>query len=209
MGKTSVTNRKVRSDKKKEIRPTVPIYLTELLSRISYITSNPIKDVAETILKEGLSNHLVMECMSDQFKRDYWFGQTLFLGKDEFSSSRIRRIEGEKGRVSFRLVKQDVETLADLAYSLNLTENSTAGLVLEIASYETNIIHHYLNLCVTANLDLNRRKQLKILLNEIRKFSSSAPNDLDFIWLLNYIADGSKNIKQNIEEFLDQHFSKK
>ncbi|MCM3176307.1 hypothetical protein [Cytobacillus horneckiae] len=48
--------RKTRSDKKKDIKPTINIKLHECINRLSYITNTPVKDVGVHICMAELES---------------------------------------------------------------------------------------------------------------------------------------------------------
>ena len=68
--------RKVRSDKKRDVKPTISSNLKHCIYRLSYITSTPVKDVAETLCEKGLRSRKVMDYLSTYFRRDLKFANT-------------------------------------------------------------------------------------------------------------------------------------
>ncbi|MDA6082696.1 hypothetical protein OSJ97_24410, partial [Escherichia coli] len=60
-------DRKTRSDKKRDVKPTISIDLKNCIYRLSYITNTPVKDVIETICEKGLQSRKVMEYLSEYF----------------------------------------------------------------------------------------------------------------------------------------------
>ncbi|MCJ7992628.1 hypothetical protein MUB15_31250, partial [Priestia sp. OVS21] len=65
--------RKVRCDKKRDVKPTIPIHLKECIYRLSYITNTPVKDVTESICISGLKSPKVMDYLSHYFRRGFSF----------------------------------------------------------------------------------------------------------------------------------------
>ncbi|MEK1828812.1 hypothetical protein AAAC51_06585 [Priestia megaterium] len=49
-----VKKRKIRSDKKQSIKPTVDLEIYECIARINHITRTPMKDVGEYICQRGM-----------------------------------------------------------------------------------------------------------------------------------------------------------
>ncbi|AIE58946.1 hypothetical protein [Bacillus methanolicus] len=72
--------RRTRSDKKRDVKPTITIQLKECIYRISYITNTPVKDVAETICEAGLVSRKVMDYLSQHFRRPVRLKNTLYMG---------------------------------------------------------------------------------------------------------------------------------
>ncbi|MDV2888137.1 hypothetical protein RYX45_23525, partial [Alkalihalophilus pseudofirmus] len=72
--------RKTRSDKKRDVKPTVSSNLRDCIYRLSYITQTPVKDVVEILCEKGLKSRKVVEYLSQYFRRDFQFINTLFIG---------------------------------------------------------------------------------------------------------------------------------
>ncbi|WP_245579618.1 hypothetical protein [Alteribacter aurantiacus] len=90
---TEEKTRKVRSDKKRDVKPTIPFQLRECIYRLSYITNRPVKDVAEAICLYGLASKKVMEHLSKNFRRDFMGESTLYVGDLENLSLQGQKVE--------------------------------------------------------------------------------------------------------------------
>ncbi len=195
--------RKQRSDKKKEVKPTIQTELFEIISRISYITNTPLKTVAETILQKCFHSTTVADQLSSNFVRDYWIGQTLYVGNHDFTARRTISISGSKTRrISLRLNASDQNELSKVAYSLNLTLTSASALLLDIAIYETNFIHEYVFNYVDSTLDDKRKAQLKLLISSIHEQLEPGQSS-GLTLMLNRIVESAGNTVAAIESFLD------
>ena len=199
--------RKQRSDKKKECRPTISHSLYETISQISYITNQPLKHVGETILKESLKSDYLIEKISNDFVRDFWLGNTLYMGNAEIRDSRTIRLAGLKKKYSMRLEQNEYRELNALAYSLDLTTTSTAAYILDIAIKQTPSVQRYIESNVFTLLDAERRQQLKEVLKYINQ-NSDDPDYLSFAALINLIATnfmkGAKTLKDAVDDFLKE-----
>ncbi|MBU8908089.1 hypothetical protein [Desertibacillus haloalkaliphilus] len=203
-----VKKRKVRSDKKKDVKPTIPEELYECIARLSYITQTPIKDVAETICIQGVQSKKVVEYLSNGFKRDFWMGQTLFKGDRDIEPSRIIRVKGNKRRITIRFKRDVHDQLCDLAYAMDLTVSSATGKLLDAAVRNTDIVHEYIEQYINETFDHQRQKQLKVVLDYINKHNPY-DEEVSLMHLINMIAEDffsskTNNIKKSINEFLDR-----
>lgn len=63
--------RKIHSNKKRDVKPTVDIELKDCLSRICYITSTPIKDVAAWMIENSLISRKMMDNLSRHLKSPF------------------------------------------------------------------------------------------------------------------------------------------
>lgn len=207
--KVESKTRKVRSDKKRDVKPTVHLSLYECVSRLSYITNTPIKDVAEYLCLSGLHSVAVIEDLSELFRRDYQFKNTLFIGEMNHTTKRVVRGAGVKKRISIRFQQSAHDKIADLAYSLDMTISSTVSLLLDKSIMHTQILDRYITKHVTASLDPGRKKQLKEVISYIRKDNPHA-NEITLTRLIGYIIeefmDNTINAKKAVEKWLDKHF---
>src|SRR5699024_12776141 len=116
--KTEEKKRKTRSDKKKDIKPTVSINLKETISLISYITTTPVKDVSEHICSIGLYSKQVMDLLSEYFRRDLVFGNTCYVGNLERTSLQRKKIYDLETRITIRFTEEIADKINSLAYAL-------------------------------------------------------------------------------------------
>lgn len=199
--------RKTRSDKKRDVKPTISVQLYELINRISYVTNTPIKDVAEVICKKGLFTTPVLEYLSDYFRRDYWANNNvLYPGNAERTAYKITR-GISKRRISIRFLQQEHDILARLAYSLDLTVSSATALLLEYSIMNTDIVNVYISNHVKKELDSNRMKQLREVMKYINK-NSPYEEEISLGALISFIMDEfrgtTSNLQQSIRKFLDE-----
>lgn len=161
--------RKTRSDKKRDIKPFVPVELYECFNRISYVTNTPIKDIGVMVCKRGLYSAAVMEKISNHFRRDYWAGNnTMLIGNlDRLPFKSQKGIA--KQRMTMRFSQSDYDKLAHLAFSLDTSVSSATGLLLEMAFKNTDVINAIITSQVKDQLNTNRMKQLREILNFINK----------------------------------------
>ncbi|MGN7183209.1 hypothetical protein ACTHRJ_20485, partial [Cytobacillus kochii] len=94
--------RQTRSDKKKDIKPTISIDLKNCIYQLSYVTNQPVKDIVEILCEKGLQSRKVMEYLSQYFRRDYQFFNTTFFGQLERESLQRKYQSPKNERVSVR-----------------------------------------------------------------------------------------------------------
>lgn len=202
--------RKIRSDKKRDVKPTVHISLYETISRISYITNQPMKDVAEYLCVQGLKSRKIIEVLSTKFRRDYYFKNTIFIGNLEVVPERVIKTPGLRKRITIRFSQRTHDAIGDLAYSLDLTISSTTALLLDMSVKNNDILESYFAKHIISTLDPNRKEQLKEVLNYMKKNNPFASNDeITLGRLISYIVeemmDYTVNAKKAIEEWLDRY----
>ena len=159
--------RKVRSDKKRDIKPTVNVHLKDSIYRLSFITTTAVKDVCELLVLNAFENEAIIQNTSNYFQRVVRIGHTLFVGSLQ-NEKIARTIAGETDRISFR-VKQDLyEKIYALSYALDCSVSRVAGLLLYESITDADFVEKYMERYINS-LDKSRKKELQQLLRYIRK----------------------------------------
>ncbi len=200
-------SRKVRSDKKRDVKPVVHIELYECIVRLAYITNQPIKDIGEKICREGMQSKKVIDLISQYFRRNFFFSDHItYQGMKERVPCKIDRGTGERARITLRIPQCLHDRVGELAYALDLTIASTTALLLESSVKNTDIIHTCIEEYVEKNLDEQRKKQLKEVLHFINQ-NNPYEEKVTISMLLKQLAgefmDRSKNIKQVLNEWIE------
>ncbi|MDM5196485.1 hypothetical protein QUF79_00005 [Fictibacillus enclensis] len=205
---TRTKTRKVRCDKKRDVKPTIPLEMYHCISRPSYVTNRPIKDVAEDLCNYRLSSKAVIEKLSLYFRRDYLVSEHIFyLGDLTRQTHRIVKRGGIKKRVTIRFQQTMHDNLADLAYALDLTVSSATMVLLEMSIKQTDIVKTYIESFVHQRLDPERIKQLKEVLKFINK-NNPCNEEVTLAQLISFLMEEFKDrtihLKHMVDEWLQQ-----
>lgn len=195
--------RKVRSDKKRDIKPTVVMDLKECIDRLSYITNIPIKDVSEKICEYGLQNRIVIEFLSKKFRRNYRFNSTVFIGDLARPSLQRERITGLKERITIRFTQQTYENINVMAYALDVTPTRATALLLDATIRNSEFINWFLKKHIVDQLDTNRQRELKEILKFINK-NNPYNKEITISALIAYYFDEIKSGLLSFQEFIDK-----
>jgi hypothetical protein len=183
--------RTTRSDKKIDCKPTISLKLKECIYRLSYITNTPVKDVGEEICKAGLSSKKVVDYLSNNFRRDFRFGNTFYMG--DLDRTSLKKVNGNepKERITIRFRKEDYETLNLLAFALDVSTSKATAILLEASILNTHFIDRFTKQYLKEKLDDTRMKELKKVLRYINK---NNPYDDHVSWgsLLSFLYDEVK-----------------
>lgn len=167
-----------------------------------------MKDVAEYVCIRGLDSREVIEVLSRHFRRDYRFKNTLFIGKSERISNRVRRDSGIKRRLSIRLTQDTHDKISELAFALDMTVSSTTAILLEVATKNPAFIDDYVSSHVTESLSPARKEQLKEVLRYLKKDNPYA-EEITLTRLISYIIEEMKEhtiyAKRAVEDWLEQN----
>lgn len=203
--------RKIRSDKKRDVKPTVHVSLYDTISRISYITNTPMKDVAEAFCINGLYSIKVIETFEKRFRRSYMFANSrfpkFFPGDESQIGQRAVKESGERRRVTIRFDQENHDKLAEFAYALDVTVSSATSMILEASIHETDILNQYLKMYLDDHLDAQRKAQLKEVLKYLAQ-QNHYDNEYTLrnllAMLLDEVWEYGKNFKRTFEDWLDQ-----
>lgn len=204
--------RKQRSDKKRDIKPVISLDLYETISRISYITNQPIKRVGEWLCIQGILSDKVINHLSEHFRRDFCINGSVYRGVLEKIPHRaIRRDENNRARITMRFTQSEYDLLSDLSYALDLTVASATGFLLESALTSAELTHRFIERHIESILDPSRMKQLQEVVQFINQ-NNPYEDRVTVALLVNHLVEelmeeGTYNIKQKISQWLDSFFS--
>lgn len=155
--------RKTRSDKKRDIKPTISIEVKDHIYRLSYIMTLPVKDVCELMIKHAIKDESIINRLSKNFQRGIWFNETLFHGSSY--NQPITKFEyGPTDRISFRTKKELHDKISALSYSLDCSISRTCAVLL----YESLTDREFVNNCVVdCTLDASRSRELRFLYTQL------------------------------------------
>jgi hypothetical protein len=206
--RTKTEQRKVRSDKKRDIKPTISAELKNCIHSLSYITNTPVKDVGETLCEKGLQSRKVMEYLSQYFRRDLRFLNTIFIGNLERESLQNKYQSGKNERITIRFSQTTYENISNLAQALDVTKSKATALLLDASIRNTNLLNAYVKLYLHENIDQARMKELKQILKYINK-NNPYKEEISWFTLLAMIfediKDSSVGIKDKVHTWMDKY----
>jgi len=134
--------RKVRSDKKVDVKPTMSVTLKNQLYTFCHLSEEPVKDVAERLCQKGAASPLIIEEIQKWFRRDYFLPPTIHRGYLE--RPRLRLIlKGETSKVTIKFPQPTYDVLCTLAYALDLPPTTTATVLIKRTLFNQAFMHQY------------------------------------------------------------------
>lgn len=200
-------NRKTRSDKKRDVKPTISLDLKNCIYRLSYITNTPVKDVIETICEKGLHSRKVIDHLSKYFRRQYQYMSTIYMGDLGRESLQRKYQSGKNERVTTRFNQDTFETIKKLSDALDVTPSKATALLLDASIRNTNLLNAYVKTYLHQHIDEGRMRELKLVLKYINK---NNPYDEEISWftLLSIIYDelkeGTTNVKEVVHSWIEK-----
>lgn len=201
--------RKGRSDKKRDIKPTVSIELKDCIYRLSFITDTPIKDVIEEILIAGSGRLKIISYLSKYFLRDIKISNTLYLGDNNRVPVQKRTYTGNTERISTRVTQEMHDGLAALAFSMDCSISKACALLLDATVRDVDFVNDFARKYIERNVDEKRMGELRKVLKYI---NAGNPYDERISWasLLTYLMDevrvGAEKVQDTVSGFIVNHW---
>lgn len=199
--------RRIRSDKKRDVKPTISIDLKSCIYRLSYITSTPVKDVVETICEKGLQSRRVIEYLSQYFRRELQYMNTIYMGDLGRESLQRKYQSGKNERITTRFNQGTYENIKELSDALDVTPSKATALLLDASVRNTNLLNAFVKTYLHGTIDKMRMKELKQVLQYVNK-NNPYNEDISWFTLLSMICEEAKdntlNVKEAIQNWMDK-----
>lgn len=129
MGMKEGKGRKVRSDKKRDVKPTISTFVKESLYYYAYLVGLPVKDAAYLLIKKGLRDDVVLQQFRHLFISNFHIENRLYIANREDGPVKVN-YRGTNGKVTIKFTNETYEELRKLAFAIGLTPTTTAALML-------------------------------------------------------------------------------
>lgn len=191
--------RKVRSDKKTDVKPVIPVLLKKNIYRLSEICDLYVKDLGVILCAEGIQSKVVMDLLKPNFRRDVRLGNTIYFGNLDNPSLQRKRDKGFHERITIKFESADFENIALLAHALAVTPSRATAILLDASIRDPDFIH-------TLMRDHSKRKRLtdehQAELKKVMKYiNSDNPYKSVITWadMLTYVGDFVVNGWRKVE----------
>lgn len=204
--------RKVRMDKKRDIKPTVSKDLKNCIYSLSFITDTPVKDVIEEILKSGVRRKKVISYLSQYFLRDIEVEGTIYFGDIDRVPVSKRSLYGRGERVSTRVTQRMHDTLSAFSYIMGCSISRATALIVDATVRDTEFVNDFCKTYIEENVDEERMRELKRVLKYI---NAGNPFDERISWaaLLNHIMEDvthqTDRVQKAVSNFMINQWNKK
>ena len=177
--------RKVRSDKKRDVRATVTIELKDCIYRLNEVTKVKVKDISEQFTLLVMRDKDMMNDFSEYFKRTIKVGNTLYRGSIN-NKQMIKLLPGRTETISIKFKQSDYNYISDLAYVFNISASRMVAVLIQYAVADLEIIADF----IVTHKDLRFTQSETIILKEILTYVNYA-TDSSYSWryFLNLMSD--------------------
>ncbi|EGQ21296.1 hypothetical protein HMPREF9372_3333 [Sporosarcina newyorkensis 2681] len=203
--------RKVRTDKKKSINPTVSCELRDCVYQLAFIVDEPIKNVIETLLINGSRRKNSMNRLSAYFIRDVRIGNTVYMGDNERANFNTRSNPGSTMRISTRVSQEFYRDLEGIAYAMGCSVSKACALLLDATLKDAEFLNEFVGEYIKNNITPDRLEALKWIMKDL---NASNPHGEKVSWtaLLSYLVDevkvGAEKLQDTVTEFVVHRWDK-
>lgn len=192
-----------RSDKKRDVKPTLKLDLKDAIYRLSGITFLPVKDVCPALCMLVINDRRSIEYLSKFFKRDLLFDTTIFRG--HVTNKTIeKRLNGYGERVTMRLSQMEYAKVALLAFALDCTVSRATAILLEMSMREARFINAYIKEFLRHELSEPQMREFKEILRYINKHGESHHSWASLLaHVVDEVGTPVSRIKEAVSEFID------
>lgn len=154
--------RKVRTDKKQQIAPTITMTLKKEIERLSSIANQPIKSVGESLVIEGMRNKEVISRLLPFFQNGILnIDNSFYFGNADNQHFKDYEPSGLTDRISIRFEKYDYEDVQLLARILDVSPSRAVSEMLDVAIRHPIIVGPMLLQGVGRDPDESIKKDVK------------------------------------------------
>lgn len=203
--------RKIRSDKKRDVKPTVSLELRDCIYRLSFITDTPVKDVIEAVLLDGSKRKRPLSHLSQYFLRDVRVGQVVYLGDPERVPVGRRGSTAKTVRISTRVTQEMYADLEGVAYAMSCTVSRAAALLIDATVRDADFVNDFVQKYLERHIDEERMRNLRKVLKYINADNPYSER-ISYAALLSYLVDevrvGAERVQDTVSEFVIRQWNK-
>lgn len=159
--------RKRRSDKKRDVKPTIDVNLKDAIYRLSFVTRTPVKEVCEELCLYSLNNRKIRDNISIYIRRDIRLGNTFFNGNKDREGLPTSGQENE--RISLRLTSEVHEMVNVLAYGLDCSVSKACAMLLHEGMNDFEFVNQYVRKYLADSLDEHTLREVEKIISYVEK----------------------------------------
>lgn len=157
-----VGDKKIRSDKKVDLKATLSVQSKERLRAFSAACNEPLKDVSERFLSLALYSRIIISELCVWFRRNYIYDNSIAFG-DLDRPKIVVKSSGPSDVVSLKLRRPVYEKLCELAHALDIPPSTTVSLLLVSAMNDPQFMKDYMDQFLS-DMDPYEIKEIKKIL---------------------------------------------
>lgn len=157
----------MRTDKKRDVKPTISNYVKDNLYDFAFLTDQPVKDAGLILIEEGLRQDRILCEFQPLMITNFVMDNHFYFGDANRQPTKIR-YRGPTGKVTIKFPNDIYDELRRLAFAIGLTPTSTAAILIHKTLYNRDFMdeHKYQYL---KRIGPSRFAELERFIIEIRR----------------------------------------
>ena len=198
--------RKQRSDKKRDVKPTVNFEVKDAIYRLAYLTKTTVKDTCEQMIKFAMNDVESIDNLSQHFRRAIRINQTFHNGKP--SNIPIdKRLQDGGERMTTRLTEYDFEILNAYAYALDVRPARAAAVLIDIAIRDYRFVNNYVMRYLHGEISKEDAKELREILRYMNRVTGEHHTMASLLGaIVDEVSSPIIRIKDAVNEFVIKHW---
>lgn len=194
--------RKVRSDKKREVKPLIATEVKDAIYRISHITHTPVKDVCEFLVVYVANDRQSLDTLSRHFKRSINVNRTYYVGHID-AEPISKRLSGNREKVTTKFMRQDYEVICALAYAMDCTPTRATAILLTQAVRNVSAVNAYVREYLNDELTDSQMRDLRQVLSYVHRY-----NNDNYSWasvlsaIVGDVRPATRSLRELVSEFI-------
>lgn len=197
--------RKVRSDKKRDVKPLIKIEVKEAILRISHITFMPIKDVCEFLTVYAANDRRTIEKLSVFFQRDIPISGTYYFGHSD-AIPITKRFFDKREKVTIKFKRDDFKSISDIAYAMDCTPTRATAILLTQGVRNVGAVNAFVRKYLEKELTAAQLEDLRQILSYVHKYDGDNHTWLSVLSaIIGDIRPAVRSLREIVDEFLREH----
>lgn len=200
-----VAGRKVRSDKKRDVKPLIKVEVKEAILRISNITYMPIKDVCEFLTVYAANDRDTLERLSKFIRYSIRIGNTVYIENSE-AIPITKRFYDAREKVTIKFKGDDYQRISSLAYAMDCTPTRATAILLTQGVRNVGAVNAFVRKYLSKELTASQLEDLRQILSYTHRY-----DDDNHTWLsvlsaiVGDIRPAMRNLREIVDEFIREH----
>ena len=192
-----------RTDKKRDVKPTIKLELKDSIYQLSSLTFMPVKDVCVELCSYVIHDRESIMKLSTMFKRDLRFENTVFIGNVS-NKTVTKKLNGYGERITLRFSQIQYDNVSLLAFALDCTVSRATAILLEMSMSEIKFINRFVKNYLKKELSAPQLRQFKMILKYVNQHAERQQSWASLLaHVIDEIGTPASKLKDYFNEFIE------
>lgn len=202
---SGAVERKVRSDKKRDVKPLIKVEVKDAIRRLSHITFMPVKDVCEFLTVYAANDRQTIDKLSKFFKRGIPIGSTYYNGHSD-ATPITKRFSDNREKVTIKFKRDDFELISSLAYAMDCTPTRATAILLTQGVRNVGAVNAFVRKYLSKELTPNQLEDLRQILSYTHRYDNDNHSWVSVLSaIVGDIRPAMRSLREIVDEFIREH----